>query len=170
MTIYTETKNWGAVSLVSLTSQLTFGFRGTIYEFRNMDTGERFDFLLATLGAGLGLGIRVNQIIRNAYKAATKTKDLSDPSLYTIIPCNKAFSADDLDWSPGAEATAGVTFIAVGYTLTTISAWPFFNGPPKPGEVVNNDYFSGAEIKSKFDLGLSGQAAFQFMGRWIKVS
>jgi hypothetical protein len=165
----TESHNWGAVSLVSVNANAGLGFRGTIYEFRNMDNGNRFSFLLASLGVGFALGFRINQILRNFYKAATKRKDLNDPALYTKLPVKRRFSADDLAWSPGAEATIGVTLLVAGCTVTLISAWPFFQGAPEPGEVVDNDYFSGAEIVSLYDLGLGAQGAYHFMGRWIRL-
>src|SRR4051794_31598003 len=103
----TPSSNWGAVSLASINASAALGFRGTIYEFRNMDDGFRCNFLLASAGFGMSFGFRVNQILRNVYKVATKTKSLDDPALYTKVPANRSFSASDLNLASGAEATAG---------------------------------------------------------------
>jgi hypothetical protein len=165
----TTSKNWGAFSVAGASASLGLGARGTVYVFRNFDNGDRYLFLLADLGVGFSLGFRVHQAIRSMGKALLNNKDFVNPNSYTKIIANKAFSSDDLDFSPGVEATIGVAATVVGISATAVSAYPFFQGAPKPGEEVNNDYFTSQIIYSTNDIGLSASAAYQFIGRWVKL-
>jgi hypothetical protein len=165
----TTSANWGAVSVATVTGAMALGARGTVFVFRNGDNSDKFIFFLASLGFGLSLGVRVNQLIRNIWKSVVKNTDFNDPSAYTPIVANSSFSADDLAWSPGAEATIGITILDDSAGASAISAWPFFDGAPKPGQEVNNDYFTSQVIYSKTDIGLSGNINYQFLGRWFKL-
>lgn len=169
MSVYTKSEDWGAFSVASATGAFGLGARGTVYVFRNFDNANKFLFLLADLGVGFSVGFRLNQLIRNFAKTLLSNKDLVNPDSYTRITANRPFSASDLDWSPGAEATAGVAAGLVGCSATSVSAWPFFQGAPRPGEEVNNDYFTGQVIYSTNDIGLSASASYQFLGRWVKL-
>jgi hypothetical protein len=169
MSVYTKSDDWGAFSVASANGSLGLGVRGTVYVFRNFDNANKFLFLLADLGFGFSIGYRLNQLIRNLAKTVMSNKDFVNPDSYTKLTANRSFSASDLNWSPGAEATAGVAAGMVGFSVTTISAWPFFQGAPEPGKEVNNDYFTGQEIYSTNDFGLSATAAYQFIGRWVKL-
>jgi hypothetical protein len=169
MGINTTSSNWGALSVASASAAIGLGTRGTLYTLRNMDNGDRFLFVLADLGFGFTLGVRLNQIIRNLGKTLLSDKSFNNPASYTKIAVNRSFSADDLDLSPGAEATIGVVALATGWTATSISAWPFFQGAPQPGATVDNDYFSGSVIYSTTDVGLSAGGNYQFIGRWVEV-
>lgn len=168
MSELTQSSSWGAFSVASANATLALGVRGTIYVFRNFDNGDRYLFLLADLGFGLSLGLRVNQLVRNIAKNLMSDKNFNNPGSYTKFTANKPFSASDLNLSPGGEATIGITVLVAGCSATAVSAWPFFQGPPKSGE-VNNDYFTGQVIYSTTDIGLSVSGAYQFMGRWIKL-
>ena len=161
--------NWGAFSVASANTSFGLGARGTIYALRNFDTGERYLFLLADLGFGFSIGARINQVVRNLAKSLLNDKNFSNPSSYTKITANRPFSASDLNFSPGAEATIGIAILAAGCSATAISAWPFFQGAPQPGQEVDNDYFTGSVIYSSNDIGLSASAAYQFLGRWVKL-
>ena len=169
MSANTQSDQWGAFSVASANATLGLGVRGTVYVFRNFDNAEQFLFLLADLGFGFSVGVRLNQAIRNLAKAILSNKDFANPNSYTRITANKAFSANDLDWSPGAEATIGITALLAGCSATLISAWPFFHELPQPGVEVNNDYFTGQVIYSNNDIGLSASAAYQLLGRWVKL-
>lgn len=169
MPINTESSNWGAFSVASANSVIGLGARGTVYVFRNFDNTDKFLFILADLGFGFSIGIRLNQAIRNLAKALLSNKDFANPDSYTRITVNKPFSANDLNWSSGAEATIGIALLLAGYSATTVSAWPFFQGAPVPGAEVNNDYFTSQVIYSTNDIGLSANAAYQFIGRWVKL-
>jgi hypothetical protein len=96
-------------------------------------------------------------------------KNFVNPNSYTKIVANRKFSASDLNFSPGAEATIGVAAGIGGFSATSISAWPFFQGAPTPGAEVNNDYFTGQVIYSTNDVGLSASAAYQFLGGWVRL-
>ena len=126
MSQYTESSEWGAFSVASANAALSLGVRGTVYVFRNFDNGDRFIFLLADLGFGFSVGVRVNQIVRNLAKTLLSDKNMLNPKSYTRIKANKAFSASSLNWSPGAEATIGIVTGIAGLSATTVSAWPFF--------------------------------------------
>jgi hypothetical protein len=165
----TKSENWGAVSVANVTGAVGLGARGTVFVFRNADNDEKFLFFLASLGFGLSFGVRIHQEFRSIFRAVAKNSDFNDPDTYTTIVPNYAFSADDLAWSPGAEATIGLVVFVDSFGASSISAWPFFQGAPKPGQEVNNDYFSGQVIYSKTDIGLSANANYQFLGRWFKV-
>ena len=170
MGVDTISSNWGAVGIASYSGELGLGARGTLYAFRNFDTGDKFLFVLADLGFGVGWGFSVPEEIRQFFKAAVNNKNMEDLSIYTMFPANKPFSATDLNFARGSEATAGVAVVILGTAITLISAWPFFQGASQPGQEVNNDYFSGAEIRSNgFELGLQAKAAYQFLGVWVKV-
>ena len=164
----TESTNWGAVSVFSLSGAVGLGTRGTLYVFRNVDTEELYLFALIDIGFGLSAGVKVNQYVRNLYKTIVGNKNLSDAATYTSIPVNRAFSADDLNLASGAEATANIAVVVVGASVTAISAWPFFQGEPQAG-AVNNDYFTGVQIFSTTDIGLAAGANYQFKGLWIKL-
>ena len=169
MSIYTKSSEWGAFSVASANTAFGLGARGTVYVLRNFDNADKFLFLLADLGFGFSVGARLNQLIRNLAKTLMSDKDFVNPNSYTKITANKPFSASDLNWSPGAEATIGITVLLAGCSATSVSAWPFFQGAPAPGEEVNNDYFTGQVIYSTNDIGLSATAAYQFLGRWVKL-
>jgi hypothetical protein len=87
-----------------------------------------------------------------------------NPKSYTKFTANTPFSADDLDWAPGAEATIEIAVALAGCSATSVSAWPFFQGAPEPGAEVDNDYFTGPIIYSTNDIGLSAFAAYQAAG------
>ena len=169
MSVYTKSDDWGAFSVATANGALGLGVRGTIYTFRNFDNANKFLFLLADLGFGFQVGVRINQLVRNIARGLMSNKDFVNPDSYTKITANKAFSASNLDWSPGAEATIGIAAVLAGCSATKVSAWPFFQGAPAPGEEVNNDYFTGQVIYSTNDIGLSAAAAYQFLGRWVKL-
>lgn len=169
MSINTPSRNWGAYAVAGANAALGLGARGTIYIFNNFDTSDKFIFLLADLGFGFAIGPRLNQGVRNLGRAALSSKSFYDPNSYTKITANREFSAGDLNWSPGAEMTIGVAVLLAGLSATAISAWPFFDGPPRPGVEVNNDYFSGQVIYNTNDVGLSAGVAYQFIGRWVKL-
>src|SRR3954454_15801807 len=154
MATETVSSNWGAVGVFSLSGQAGLGAKGTLYVFRNSDTGESYLFALIDLGFGLSLGFKLSQYIRTVYKAILSNKNLADPASYTPIPVNVPYSADDLHFAQGAEASVGAVVGVLAASTTAILAWPLFRGEPQPGE-VNNDYFSGAQIQSSTDLGLS---------------
>lgn len=165
----TDSSNWGAVSVATITHSVGLGFRGTFYVFRNLDNNDKFLFLLVDLGMGFSFGVRLNQMIRNLWKVTFKDMTFNNKEIYTKIEANKPFSSDDLNFSPGAEATIGIVVLTAAAGATSISAWPFFQGTPKPGEEVNNDYFTGQVIYSKTDIGLSANANYQFLGRWFRL-
>lgn len=170
MSTDTISSNWGAVAIASVSGEVGLGARGTLYVYRNFDTGERFLYALVDLGFGLGVGFSISEEIKQLFKATTSGKNMDDPTVYTLIPVHNPFSASDLHLASGSEATAGVTVAILGASITLVSAWSFFQSAPEPGQEVNNDYFSGAQIISNgFDLGLQAKAAYQFMGRWIKL-
>jgi hypothetical protein len=169
MGIDTASSNWGAMSVANASGNIGLGARGTVYVLRNMDNGDRFLFLLADLGIGFTFGVRLNQIFRNLGKTLLSDKSFNNPASFTKIAVNRSFSADDLDLSPGAEATIGIVALTAGVSATSISGWPFFQGAPKPGETVDNDYFSGSVIYSTTDIGLSAGGAYQFIGRWFEL-
>jgi hypothetical protein len=143
--------------------------RGTVYVLRKFDNADKILFLLADLDFKFSVGLRLNQLVRNLAKALLSNKDFVNPDSYTKIAANKPFSASDLNWSPGAEATIGITALLAGCSATSVSAWPFFQGAPEPGVEVDNDYFTGEVIYSTNDVGLSATAAYQFIGRWVKL-
>jgi hypothetical protein len=152
----TKSTNWGAVSLGSAAGSVTLGARGTVYVFQNFDNSDRFIFLLADLGFG-------------GRELLHKRK--YDPSSYTKITANIPFSASDLNWSNGGEATIGIAALIAGASATSVSAWPLFlPGPPVPGAEVNNDYFTGQVLYGTNDVGLSASVAYQFIGMWILIT
>lgn len=170
MTTDIQSGHWGALSVMSLNApSLALGGRGTLYSLRNGDTEECYLFALLDLGFSASFGIKVNQQVKNLWKVIVGGKNLIDSSLYTPIQANRPFSADDLNFAPGAEATAGAVVLSAAVSATTISAWPFFESPSEPGAEVNNDYFTGATIYSTTDIGLSAGIAYQFLGRWIRL-
>lgn len=169
MATNTTSSQWGAYSIASANGAFSLGVRGTVYVFRNFDNADKFLFLLGDLGFGFSIGLRLNQLIRNLAKALLSDKDFVNPDSYTRITTNKSFSASDLNWSPGAEATIGIAALIAGCSATSISAWPFFQGAPDPGAEVDNDYFTGQVIYSTNDIGLSGTVAYQFIGLWVRL-
>jgi hypothetical protein len=170
MSADTQSSDWGAFSIGSANGTLGLGCRGTVYVFQNFENGDKFLFLLADLGFGFSIGFRLNQAARNLAKTLLSDKNVTNPRSYTKITANIAFSAHDLNFSPGGEATAGIALLVAGLSVTSVSAWPFFpKGAPVPGAEVNNDYFTGQVIYSTNDVGLSASAAYQFLGRWLKL-
>ena len=163
----TASKNWGAIGIVSVSGGLGLNGSGTIYLWRNGDNDEKFLFMLADVGLGGTFGINIKKL-HILVKKVLGIVTAYDPRSYTTIPCNKSFSADDLNLARGAEATIGVTLLA-GYSYTVISGWPMFGGAPDAGgEPVNNDYFSGADV-SGIQAGLGLGAAYRFLGGWGKL-
>lgn len=162
--------NWSALGVMSLNApSLALGIKGTLYAFRNGDTQESYLYALVDVGFNWTIGVKVNQHVKNLWKVIVGGKNLLDYSSYTPIPANRPFSADDLNFAPGAEISGGVVVLASAVSKTMISAWPFFHEPSEPGAEVNNDYFTGATIHSTTDIGLTAGMAYQFMGRWIRL-
>jgi hypothetical protein len=145
--------------------------RGSIYLFRNADTGEKYLFALADVGFGASYGISISSLVKTVLaNMFSSSKDLDNPDSYSKIVGNRPFSADDLNFAQGAEAVAGAELGVAGVSITLLSAWPFFSeGAPQPGEEVNNDYFSGAEIDGSSGIGASVSAAYQFLGKWFRL-
>ena len=166
MAIETSCKNWGAMGIVGVSSGLGLNAAGTIYLFRNQDNGDKFLFMLADLGIGGSFGIKSDKLSK-LVKAILNSTNIGDPRSFSSIPANKSFSASDLNLAKGAEATVGAALVA-GYSSTVISAFPWTVSAPKPGEEVNNDYFSGADV-SGWQAGVGAGAAYRFYGLWFKL-
>lgn len=171
MSADTKSSSWGAFGAGSVNANVGLGFRGTVYCFKNFDNGDMYLFLLADLGFGYSVGPNINRWVRQLWKEVVGYKDVLDNDSFTKIKANKPFSASDLNFAQGGEATAGVTYGPYSFSATTVSAWPFFwEGDLLPnGSVVNRDYFTGQVLYGKTDIGLSVGVAYQFLGRWVKL-
>ena len=168
MATETSSKNWGAIGIANISSGVGLNVSGTIYLFRNHDNGDRFLFALADLGIGVSFGAKADKIT-SLVKTILGKASLNDVSSFTAIPANRSFSASDLNLARGAEATIGATATA-GYSATVISAFPWTIFAPKPGEEVNNDYFSGVDVSGlQLGAGVSVAVAYRFYGLWFKL-
>ncbi len=169
MGMNTTSSNWAALGIASAGGGIGLNLQGTIYLFRNNDNGDRFLFLLADFGPGFSFGgsAASPSKVWKVVKSILQNSSLNDPRLYSDVPANRPFSAADLHLARGAEATAGAGYF-MGYAFTVISAWPTFTGAPKPGEEVNNDYFSGADVQG-WQTGIGVSLAYRLYGEWAKL-
>ena len=98
MGVDTISSNWGAVGIASYSGELGLGARGTLYAFRNFDTGDKFLFVLADLGFGVGWGFSVPEEIRQFFKAAVNNKNMED--LSAKMPQFAHADVAMTDWMP----------------------------------------------------------------------
>jgi len=165
----TESSNWGALGIASAGGGVGLNVQGSVYLLRNQDNGNRFLFLLADFGPGFSWGgssVSPRKVLQ-LVKSILRNSSVNDPSSYSDIPANRPFSADDLHFARGAEATYGAGYV-VGYAVTVISAWPMFSGAPEPGVEVNNDYFSGADVRG-LQTGIGMSMAYRLFGEWVRI-
>ena len=118
-----QSMNWSALGVMSLNApSLSLGIKGTLYALRNDDAEECYLYALVDVGFNWTVGVKVNQYVKNLWKVIVGGKNLLDYSSYTPIQANRPFSADDLNFAPGAEISGGVVVLASAASKTMISA------------------------------------------------
>jgi hypothetical protein len=134
-------------------------FRNGTYSGKNPDliayTGMEYDFLFLGGGFGAGLGFGIPKAMRDLAKNAAKT---ATGTSFKPITSDRAFSADDLNWSAGRISSISGGVLVAGAKAISISAWPV-------GSSDNPYFHSQTSLGMSNSIGISGICAP--FGLWI---